>query len=346
MNKQRVEDYERVISLNKSAEELYDKLALLEFNKKMLSEEYTEYVMLIKKINEITKTIINKYPLEDDFINIYIESIIKSRSFHLDEYVLHIKDDKDMNYKRFIEDLGEIELANNIKNPQKINGTIEIFGEEYDLDYFLENCDEEILNLLKENNIDNFYPDSLILTSNYINLYLNTFTDYILRQIEMLNNPNLIHRMIKFKYNLLKLYRCLEDNFLINPASFTQTKLYQKAIDSYYPREMNYFSSNDRKNAEIIEKELYILLCKEYETYTSYDDAIDDLLSVAYIKTLTSLMSNEHNVEVVKKGVLKAIDLSNNQLSKILLAHCCNLNNRLLLHKELKINKDDAYARK
>ena len=337
MNKKRKEDYEKLLELYKSMNGIYNILKELEINNKEKSDEYINYVNLIKRLSIQTKEIAEKYPLDDYVINNYLDNIEYEMKFDFDDYIKHIKENKNFYYKRFIEDIGEIHLKKAVdEDDYQVKGSLIIGDNEIYLQDILDSMDiNELQNILG----DNPYKTSLLLARNRLYLYTNTLMDYILITIKDLTNEHLKNPLIRFKYNMIMFYRCLEEEFIVNPYKFTQSSLYQNALSNFYPKEINFFKDIDMTYADMIEDILYKFVVRQNDQYNSYNEAVDDILNILHLKTLASTVSNKNNVDVIKNGILKAIDMSSTDLSKQMLAFSHSLNSKLLLYKKLKINE-------
>ena len=345
MNEKRREDYERIIELNNSAYNLYQKLCSLEIDGKFLNGEYKEYILLIKKINDMTKKIYLKYSLNDNFINAYIDNIIYDKKIIFNEYIKNINDRNNFSYKRFIEDIGELNLEHNITNGINLDN-IDISANDeiqelLDGNNFLANILESLIS--NNNEIQQKINTNLILEYNRLNLYVNTLMNYVLDEINNLANIELKNRLIKFKYNMLCLYRTLENNFLINQRKFTQANLFQEAFVPFYPKEIKYFAAYDISSCEYMENVLSIFIDKGNEYY-NYEEVFNDLLTILQFKTLLSLISSNANLNTIKQGMLKSITMCKSELGRKLIAFSYNLNEKLLLCK--KIDKEKNYAGK
>jgi len=348
MESKRLNDYLKVIENNELISKVYREICEYEISGNLKSKEVNNLFSIIKRLDLKNQKILNSYPSNDKDIQEFL-LLLEDLNVNLvnDDYVEYVKNSNDIKLKKFIEQIDELSLINHkcseedlididskfilindVKYPYKEG--IELLKESGH-DELIEQVNEKYNNIL--NQIYESEKLKNILDYNRLCLTKHTMMAYIIEAIEKEKNDNIKNKLIKFKYNMLTIFDTLGNAFIENNSDFIDIERYQDILKFYYKDNKEYFDYYDCLYTSVIGNMLSWIISRDVNEI----DKFEDILTSAYLKTYTSLISDKESLEIIYDDVKNVLDQSNDTENILMINNSLNLNQRLVLSK--KINK-------
>ena len=347
MEKQRFESYLKVIENNDLIKKTYNKIAQLEIENKLDSDEASTLLSIIKRITASNYDLLKRYSPRDKDIQEFL-ILLEDMNVDIinDDYVEYIKNDNNIKLKKFSEQVSELEMTRYDFSEEDLlcfgSKAIQIDNKAYPLKKGLElleaaGQDETVKEI--RNIIDKAYEQSFndekedrILEYNRTCLTHNLMMNFILEDIENAENKKYRKQLIKFKYNMLTLYDSLSRNFIKDPHNFIEINKYQNELMLHYNKKnKTYFEYYDFLYKGVINNILSWITTRDNQDINKFED----ILVLAYLNTYTSLISSNKELEGIENDKLTALQLSTNEQNQILISDSLNYNNKLVLAKKL-----------
>ncbi|MBR6072994.1 MAG: hypothetical protein IKP76_01555 [Bacilli bacterium] len=335
----RVNDMLKVMDFNDAVLCMYDKLAELEKNNKVNTEEYNDLCDLIRYSKRKVKSLIFKYPINDDYMDKLEDTLtaIDHTDLFFYDYNSYLKK---FRHRRLFEFLEETSYLFHTKPKEyELQGKITIDGVTYDLNNGLYELDEDEYDsedvedykeLIRENtkydeNLDDYSIASIQLES-------NIFIKYLLEAIEKETNVDIKDRLIDVKYNILSTISCLEDSFLVNHSLDNSISHYHRKLDFIFKRNNSFYPEyiDEHKNQIIFEQDR--LMGRNKNKYNSIDEKVFDILIGLTIKTHLSCIPDKDIREELVDDNSAAVELTKSNLDKKILKKSIQLNKQYTIN--------------
>lgn len=270
----KINDVDKMLKIIKNEEKLFDKLAALEIDGLEKSHEYKKTIEYIEMCEEATKHIF-------DDLSYSTEQLLE-----LDQYLLKLNDSFSI-YLDILNDDGKNNirrLQNEIFNFAKLNQCYLLEGIDFpfedDENEFID--DEEIEEAFRET-----FDDEEKIEYLKCNIFAHCLMDYVLDEIEHIDDVNIKNELIKYKYKILMMDRQMIKRFINDKECFTT---------EYY-----YF------------KELYPFLNEDYDLEWSYIEPLREELNFVLLDILNNRKKDDKDYfKILFLRACLSINFSNN----------------------------------
>ena len=346
MEKKRLDDMESILALNQSIENLYNHLYELEINGKMNSDEYKEYVDMIRFAVSRCDRYMLKWPLSDVDANDFIQLLLEINRYDKYDPINYIDRINSIKVKRFIEHNYELSMLYHetdiedsendgiyIDNVQYDFETGIAKLEELDKDEMAEECrflyEQSLLEEEEEKDRDDMdYAKH--------NLDSHTFMLYLLDAINSETNEETKNKLIAIKYKIISIVRNLEDTFLSNHEMDYDIARYQHKLHSTFHQRPTLYTDYLNYLEQVISKERIELVERNKKEYTNEYDKIQDTLLALSLKTHLSCIPNQAIREAQLEDYESAIKATKSKIDKKVLKKSIKLNNNYIIYDESK----------
>ena len=350
MDQNRLNDYLKVIELNKAVEKMYKRLAALDYQGLKNNDEYNTLVDLIKDTATNSNKIFKKYPLHDNDILNFINLITEINKYSTLPLITLLNDQASIKIKRFLEHHFIYELEN--KNltqdeviPEYNNILVNFNGVKYSLNNLMSLFDEcgytTLANKLEKDKKNLYLKkyreiiQNKEITINKINLQNFTLLDYFDNEINKTTDKRIKKRLIKSKYILFSMFKSLEDSFLEDQTNYSKTKYYQNEYKKLFNKNNNLNKYYNDYYIEQINSLILYTLERNKDKYNNLDDRYKDIILSIYLKTLISLLNNKKDIDAIYKDQDYIISENHNNFNAQFLNTTRNLNEELILSRKL-----------
>ena len=352
MNKE-LEDLLRVLSINDGVDKMYKRLADLEINNDTNEDDYNYLISIIRDCRRKADKLMSKYPLEDEYMENYITTIQGLNRID-DDHLYDFYDNPDnIKIKRFLEHYFELVFENPTYRDEELipeGFAVSINGVDYSLNDAIATLsnldDEEVLN--KVNNgvqeIMNSERERLLEEDHFLlirsRLEASVTYDYLIELIDKEDNKFIKDELIKFKYKLIGIIRCLEDSYLKNRFNVSMTSYYQQLMEEYYLTDPELFVKINDYYTNIVDELLALIVARKKKNYDNDIDKFYDILLSLKLKVYSSLISIRKIQKKVNSSKKEAHNKAKTKLDKKLINSTIKLNCDLsLAHKIKKLKK-------
>lgn len=341
MEKQRADDMLKVLQLNNSIDKLYKLMCELELKGEKDSDQYKEYLEMIRFASKRCEQYMLNYKLSDLDINEYITLLYELNHYPINpiDYVDPVRNTK---IKRFISHNYELSLRYHETDEDEYSedGVI-IDGVKYDFETGAmvaeqegyEEAIEDIRFLQKQTEqeqAESFDRDNMNLAE--LELETHTFMKYLLDAINEEKNEKIKNKLIEAKYRIISEIRSLELTFLYDQDLDINLREYQNKLHDVFKERKELYLEYALYLEATIDSERTQIIDRHKETYDDLDDQVYNILLSILLKTHTSCMPNE----TVRKGIMEdtnaGIELAEGKIDKKVLKRSSKLNSKYVIY--------------
>ena len=340
-----------IIAFSKSAANLYDKLAEIEYNGQVGSKEYFECIDFLRQIKEYENKKWDQLKLNTEFFQNYMEYICRYHNLMLQDmlFALNVLNDDEVEYKRFVAHGQHIAAKRNetIYADVLSEEDIEQYKKELEEQY---GCEVEIVSPYEagvpEEDIDQ-YMDKQILAEeeirNEIELLRNealshTYIMYLDDYIKKTKSKRIKKQLLKAKYRTICINDSLEDYFLDRAPQYLMPKLFQRCVETDIKGKEQYYKEVyiDFLQAEIEEaiRELDTIECDELPLN---EGGLYALIETIYTRACNSVNPSydlDSSLQIIKQNALK---YSKSDLAKEKIIDSFKLDKKLTMSKNVDL---------
>ena len=135
---------------------------------------------------------------------------------------------------------------------------------------------------------------------------------------------------------MIACFKCLEDYFLNDPTDFNKCEFFQDELLKFYNDLPEFYQDSNNQYQQDINLILDNFIEKEEKEYVNIKELLNDSLTLIYLRTYRSLISNFDDFTKVNDDINTAIDLSKGLYYKSILNSSSNLKLDLVLAKKVK----------
>ena len=348
MEKQRSDDMISILQLNSSIDKLYKLLCELELKGEKDSEQYKEYVDIIRFASKRCERYMTKYNLGDSDINDFINLLGELNHYEKYDPMNYIDPVSNIKIKRFIQHNYELSLLyHETDEDMYYDDKVTIEGVEYDYEtgaivaeqegYEEQAEDIRFLQKQKEQEIE---QERKLDDMNYAELVLetHTFMLYLLDRIEEETNEEIKKKLIEAKYRIISNVRTLELSFLYDSSLDYSLFVYQDDLHRIFKSDPRLYVDYVMKLEQIIDWARMSIIERSKEKYDSIDDQIYNILLSISLKTYTSIIPNETVRNGIKEDSDAGVELAKGKIDKKVLKKSTILNKKYII-KEANNNR-------
>ena len=347
MEKKKCEDMLSILELNSSIGRLYNKLCELELNGQMNSDEYNEYVEMIRFARRRCDHYYLKYPLCDAEMNDFIELLMDLNRINPNQTMDFLSETPNIKIKRFIEhntelasiyheDAAETQVIFEDITDQFFDGELELMSDE------LEDYDDDDLEAEEDavNNLLQKYSQTISIDlDNYNQLKFriesHIFISYLIDAINNEKNMDVKKKLIETKYRIISMVRNLEDTFLYNNSfediNFDYLNL---SLNDMFNKYNEFYGDYVDSYEQLIAQQQNLLLDRNKEKYDTIDEYVQDILLGISLQTYISCIPNDMARDAIIEDQETAIDLSTSKIDKKVLKKSIKLNKKYVLPEQ------------
>lgn len=350
MKKRRLQDYYQIIKNNELINNLYKRLAELDFLEQKQSDEYKIIIELINDYAKINDDLLLKYSLYDNDITNFVQMIDDIKCNTDFEFLDNFKDNNSFKNFRFIEFYGYHNMnKNSIKKEELITdfdeAIVNVNGVKYTISNFLDVMQDygygsiiERFEQMKEEIANKRYKT--FTESNrkllvFEVLQNSTMLDYFDIEINNTNNKRLKKKLIQAKYILIGLHKDLEESFIKDQNNYSKTEEYQNKYKSICNKKDPIFKAFNDSYLQVLNATIMDIGCRKKYAYKNLQDEFNDILISIYLKTYISLLENAKDIFNISTSEKYLLDENNNEINKKLFKQSLNLEPRLILSRKL-----------
>ena len=340
MEKQRVEDMDKVLKLNNSIDKMYKLMCELELKGEKDSEQYKEYIELIRFAAKRCEQYMLNYRLSDTPINEYINLLYELNNYPINptDYVDPVRNTK---IKRFIAHNYELSLMYHDAEDDYDEDGVTIEGIKYDFETGAMIAEEEgyedqvedlkfLAQKQQEERAQAIDRDDLNHAA--IELEVHTFIRYLLDAIEEEKNAKIKKKLIEAKYRVIAEIRSLELSFLYDQDLNIDLYEYQSKLHDVFRKRKELYLEYALYLEAVIDSERTQIIDRHKEKYDNIDDQVYNILLSLLVKTHISCMPNE----TVRQGIMEdndaGIELAEGSIDKKVLRKSNKLNSKYIIY--------------
>ena len=239
-----------VYDLFKSLEKIYNRLAELEIDNKIQTEEYVNLFKLVRYINKRANDELKDVLLCDEDVFDFFKFL--QRKEHLESDDIFTITDLDTNnpLRRLISYTNSLSISRHEEisiplhyvdqngNPVDVDNMLSDDMVDTIIEQYAEQGIEVTEDMLyTKEQMDEDYKKEILIQDEILMfrdlLFTHTYMDYLQDQINEEKDPEFRAELIRQKYKAIYVCKGLEDEFMKNPIHFTQTRLLQRLVDTH-----------------------------------------------------------------------------------------------------------------
>lgn len=347
MEKNRSDDMITILQLNNSIDQLYKLLCNLELEGKKDSQEYKDYVDLIRFASQRCHKYMTRHNLGDKDINEFIQ--VLNELNHYDKYdpLNYIQKFDNIKIRRFIEHNYELSLIYHESDEDMYysdqDGII-IENVKYDYETGLAMLEEEgyqdmaddcrfLMEQAKTEKEENEDRDDMDIAE--LQLETHTFMLYLLDAINEEQDEEIKKKLIEAKYRIISNIRSLELTFLYDQDLDIDLEAHQRELHNVFKKRKSLYLEYVLYLEQIIDHERMMLIERHKEKYDDLDDQVYDILLSILLKTHVSCIPNE----TVRNGILEdsdaGVQLAESKIDKKVLSRSMKLNAKYIIKESI-----------
>ena len=341
MEKQRLEDMMKVLKLNNSIDHMYKKLCELELKGEMNSEQYNEYIELIRFASNRCEDYMLKYELSDQDIQDYIKLLIDLNGYNQYDPVNYLGRCDNIKIKRFFEHNYELALQYHAAEwDESYDDKIIIENVEYDYETGMAKLEEEGYDEQLED-AKTFYEQSKEekeqandrddLNYAQLQLEIHTFMLYLLDTIRREKNKVIKKKLIETKYRIISLVRSLEKSFLFDPELNIDLEYYHDKLHRVFKKRSELYPEFLKDLERIFEEDRMALIDRNKEEYIDADDQVDDILEELSLRTHLTTIPNESVRQCIIEDNEAAAELADGKIDQKILKRSIKINKKYII---------------
>ncbi len=352
MEATRENDMNKILELNKSICDMYDKLADLETQGKTETDDYNMFIDLIKFASMKNEETMMKYPLSDEDMEDFLEELRWGTKGHVvydgDIFYKFYDLEDDMTGRRFLEHNYELAMIHHDTEDIRdaFNDWIKDEIEEENIAYadFIEDDEEDDEDWMDEDDDDEDEELDEIDEQEQRKMYLgeevyqgrleieaHTFMKYLCDAIRGEQDQEIKEYLIRTKYKIIAHVRALENTFLYNPSFDVSLDRYKDRLINVFREDPNSFSIYNQGKEEIIDEALDLIILREKKEYKNKKDKAEDILKSIVLRTRITTTPNELIRDSIIEDKKRSIRQARSRIDKKVLKRAYNINKKYIV---------------